>query len=177
MANGGLVSQAEQQLAQPVPDAGTPQSIDDGTAQPGEVPAEMQEAYVAAIQMASEILHKDETASDGILAQIEAAEGVAEGVAEATDLIMAQIEDAFEGKLPDEIILHVGDEISDLVMELADASGIEISPELGDQAKVLTGLKIMEEYGVEPTDYEENAATVVAQEDIAAVENIIAGAA
>ena len=89
---------------------------------------------------------------------------------------MSQIEDAFEGELPEEVILPVADEIVDLVLELADAAGAaDVTPEMAEQAKVLTGHKIMEEYGVVAEDYEQ-AAGQFTPEDLDGVQQMMQGA-
>ncbi len=175
MANG-LISQVENAAPAPVPGPVDPAAVAQAPAEGTALSPESQKAYDAALQMASELLHKNEAASDGIIEQVKAAEGIAEGVAESTDLILSQIEEAFQGKLPEDVVLPVADEVSDLVMELVDAAGVQISDKVGEQAKVLTGLRIMEEYGVDPADFEENAASSIAQEDLAGVEKILGGA-
>lgn len=182
MQKPGLFSQAEQaatgqnpfQMGAAPAQSEIPAQAPNGKDIP--ISAENQEAYDSAMAMVGKILHEEDEASDGILDHIDDAASPAEGIAEATDLIFSQLEEAFAGQLPEELILHIGDEVTDLLLEMAEAAGIvEVTDEIYAQTKTLTTLLLLEEYGVDQADHEGVAANY-AQEDLMSVETIITGA-
>lgn len=141
-----------------------------------DISSEHQEVYDSAMQMVGELLHANKEASDGILDYIDQSETLEEGVAEASDLVISRVEEAFQGQVPEELILHITDEVSDLLVEMAVAAGMaEDTKQFSERAKILSTLQIMEEYGVEQGDYE-SAAANYAPEDIMNIEKIMLGA-
>jgi len=177
MKKPGLISQAEYATGDnPFAASGGAQPTGNVFGQGTELDPEIQEVYDSAMEMVSELLHVNQQSSDGILKFIDNANTPQEGVAEATDLVLSKLEEAFDGKLPEEIILHLVEEITDLLVEMVEVAGIaEITGDFVDQAKILTALKIMEEYGVEQQDFE-SVATNVAPEDIRRIEGVLTGA-
>ncbi len=114
--------------------------------------AEMQEAYDASMAFAANIVHGEKT-SDKIITILKRAResGGADAVGQVVSLVMAELEGQWEGQMPEEVILPVADEVSDLVLELAEESGaFKVSEELAVKAKGQVVKTLVDTYGVDP---------------------------
>lgn len=113
---------------------------------------EEQESYDSAMQMVSEIIYNNEESNQAIMGMI-SAEDPAGTIAEATIFVMSQIEEAFQGNYPEELIIVTSDEVSDLLIELADESGtVKMTEEIATNVKSQLIEQLAEEYGADPED-------------------------
>jgi hypothetical protein len=67
------------------------------------------------------------------------------------------IEDAFQGQLPETVILPAADEISDMVLELGEESGVlgEVTEEVAIAAKGAVVQILVDTYGADPDGFAE----------------------
>lgn len=140
---------------------------------------EEQEAYNAAVSMASEILHAKDESSQAITQMMTNADDASapQIVADVTDLIIDQVEDAFGGELPESVIIPAADEISDLVIELGMESGAFQMDEAGaTKAKGLVVQALMDTYGVEESALD-GLLSGTTPEDVASYEQAFVGGA
>lgn len=157
----GLIEQAQagppgQEV--PVPEAGPP-----GLAAPAEqapeegleeMTPEEEEAYTAGMNMAAELLYNNDEASEGIQTTLAKSDKL-QAIADVVTFVISQVEDAFQGQLPETVIVPLADEISDLTMELGMESGaFELSDDDIIQAKGVVMNSLFEDYGVEEEDLE-----------------------
>ncbi|MCP4089912.1 MAG: hypothetical protein GY746_08970 [Gammaproteobacteria bacterium] len=158
----GLVNQA-----QPQPQAPTGGMVptEEPTAQAEEeLTPEEEGAYTAAMEMVAELIYVDDTANKSIMNQLKANEPAA-AIAETTVFIIDQVEQAFNGQLPEGIILPLADEISDLLLELLqEDGGVEIDQATYTQAKGAVTQELIDAYGIEEADMEGMLQGVTADE-------------
>jgi len=132
-----------------------------------DAPPELQEAYTATMQAADKIIHGNSKTSDSIITILERAResGGAQAVGQIVNMVMGELEHQWEGNMPEEIILGVGDEISDLVLELAEESGaFAVTEELAVKAKGEVVKGLVATYGVDPQDIQGAAKNMSGQD-------------
>lgn len=133
---GGLATQA--QAPGPEGDAATP---------------EEQEAYDAALKMASELIHTNDQSSAQIIQMLGDGEDPIKAVSNVVEFVMSKIEETFQNQLPETVVLPAADEITDLVIELGEESGaFDMSDEQIIQTKGGVVRDLMESYGVSPEE-------------------------
>jgi hypothetical protein len=129
-----------------------PSDVADG--EPNLTPEE-QEAYDSALTMVGKLIHSDDKASDSIISQI-SKDDPAESIATVTSFLMGQVEKAFNGEVPETIVIPIVDEASDMLIELGEAKGLFTLDE-----KLFTKIKgnvirvIGEDYGSDETQMQE----------------------
>jgi hypothetical protein len=169
----GLIQQAS---TEQVPEEGM---IDQAQAMPEEQGAdeltpEEREAYDAAMKMTAEIIYKSDESSNMIAERLKASEPP-EDVAETTSFIISQLEQAFNGQLPEEIILPLADEISDLLIEFAeDAGAFEFVEDDYPKIKGAVVQLLLDDYGVDEADME-GMLQDVTPEDMQGIQSIFGG--
>ena len=115
---------------------------------------EERESYDAAMNMVSEILYVDDNANASILKQLKAKEPHM-AVGELTSFVISQIEAAFKGQVPEELVVPIGDETSDLLMELGEEAGIfKVDEGLYQKTKGVVMNELFDDYGIEEADME-----------------------
>lgn len=125
---------------------------------------EEREAYDAAMNMVAEIIYEDDTANKTIM------DGMQEGdppqaIAKLTSLIVSQIEEAFNGEVPETIIVPIGDEVSDLLLELGETKGLfKVDENLLMKTKGAMMQSLFDDYGIEEADMEEMLQGVTSEE-------------
>lgn len=151
----GLVDQAQQMPEE------EPMEVEEGESN---LTPEEDETYQAAMQMASEIIHVEDASSEQILKLLESMEPIM-GVAEATLFVVDQIEQAFEGQVPETLVVPIADEVSDLIMELGESAGIfTLDETFFKRAKAAMMKLLFDAYGVDETDMEGMLQGVTADE-------------
>jgi hypothetical protein len=123
----------------------------------GEAPApEEQESYDSALKMAGEMLYADDASSDKFMSMLAEGEPV-QAVAGVVTFIMDAIEDAFQGQLPEAVILPAADEITDMVLEMGETSGAipEVTEDVAIQVKGAVTKALMDTYGADPDAFAE----------------------
>jgi len=159
----GLMSRAQNAQQPTSMPAATQQKSGEGEA----VSPEDQQAYDDAMQMVGQLIYKNEQISDKLVAMVKQ-EDPATGIADASAFVLSKIEETFQGEYPEDLIVQTADEISDLIMELVEASGTvpEVTEDIAVKAKGLLTQQLIEAYGVDPQQFE--AATQdVSEEDLA----------
>lgn len=119
---------------------------------------EEQEAYDAAINMASELVHVNDESSEQIMSMLEEGEDPVPAVVNVVEFIMQKIEEAFQGNLPETVIIPAADEITDMVMDLGEEAGAFDLAD--DQIMLIKGSvvkSLLEQYqdGIEESDITE----------------------
>jgi hypothetical protein len=157
----GLIQQANEAAMQEEPMA---QEQEPEQVEGEQLTDEEDEAYQAGINMAAEMLYKDDQSSEAFQAQL--AEGdPLQSIADLTMFLVAKIEEAFQGQVPETIIIPLADEISDLVMEMGFESGaFDLSDDEIVQAKGFVINALFDEYGLEEADLEGMLEGVTADE-------------
>lgn len=148
----GLVTQAQTPQAAPeqVPQEGAPE---------GAAPTPEEEAaYASALDMAGELVYVNDTSSAKFVAMLSAKPAV-ESVPPIVAHIMDKIEEAFNGELPQEVILPAADEITDMLLEVGVESGAFPAPSEQEADDVRTAMvtAIMQLYEVEEEAVAETA--------------------
>lgn len=120
MANG-LVDQAEQ--IAPI-SKGDPAAIPDENGMVQGSP-EDQEAIDAALDYVAMIVYEKDETSGKIVKQLTNAgeENVVEVIAQTANMLIASVEDQFEGLLPEKIIIPLGDIIAKMLIDLGTQAG------------------------------------------------------
>lgn len=155
----GLINQATSTMPVEAPPEevqglATPPADEEVTVESDDLDPEEREAYDAAMNMVSEIIYADDKASDTIMKKMEEGEPP-QAIAELTSFIVAQIEQAFNGQVPETIIIPIGDETSDLLLELGEEKGLfKVDEQLYTQAKGAVVQELFDDYGVEEADME-----------------------
>ena len=161
----GLVQQAQQQ---PTPQAEQP--VDDES----NLTPEEQEIYDSAMKMVGELLYVNDESHQSIMDSI-TDEAPANTIADATIFTLAQIEEAFQGQYPEELIIPTVDDISTLIMELVDEAGkFEITEQMIKDVKMQVIEQLAEEYGADPADIQETFGDVT-QGDVDEMQSMFGG--
>ncbi len=167
----GLVQQAQ---AAPTDVVGAAPVANEEVDQEDNLTPEERESYDAAMNMVSEILYANDESSAAIMEQLGASEPL-RAIAEVTSFLIAQIEEAFQGQLPETLIIPVADEASDLVIELGEKAGIfDLSDDEIIQAKGAVMTSLLEDYGIDEADLEEMMQGVTS-EDVTQLQSVFGG--
>ena len=152
MANSGLVQQAQQPSdAAPVEDNATTTPEESGEEQSNLTPEE-QEIYDSAMKMVGELIYANDESNQAILDLI-TADNPSATIAEATVFVLSKIEETFQGNYPEDLIVITADEISDLILELANESGkVTVTEEIAKDTKGQLVDQLATEYGADPED-------------------------
>jgi len=118
--------------------------------------ADEQEAYDSALKMAGEMLYGDDTSSDKFMGMLSEGEPV-QAVAGIVTFIIDAIEDVFQGQLPEAVIVPASDEITDMVLEMAEQAGVipEVTEDIAVQVKGAVMQSLVETYGADPEAFAE----------------------
>ena len=129
-------------------------SDDEVTIENDDLTPEEREAYDSAMNMAAEIIYEDDKANSAVMEKMKGSDPP-QAIADLTGFIISQIEQAFQGKVPETIIIPLGDEISDLLLELGETNGdFTINDEMYKKVKAFTVQELFEDYGIEEADME-----------------------
>ncbi|MCP4145428.1 MAG: hypothetical protein GY752_09115 [bacterium] len=163
----GLVNQAQAQPQEAAPQAPieglNPTEATDPQGEEEFTPEE-EGAYESAMEMIAEIIYVDDTANKSIMDQLKANEPAA-AISETTVFLIDQVEQAFNGQLPEGIILPLADEASDLLLELLqEDGGVEIDQNVYTQAKGAVTQELLDAYGIDEADMEGMLQGVTADE-------------
>lgn len=116
---------------------------------------EEQKTYDSAMQMVGELIYSNDEAFTAIMDLI-TPENPAVSVAEATTFVLSKVEETFQGNYPEELVITTADEISDLLLELADESGkFEVTEQIAQESKMELIDLLAQDYGADPADIEE----------------------
>jgi len=125
---------------------------------------EEREAYDAAMRMVSDTIYSDDTSNNAVMTQLENGEPI-EAIADVTLFIIDLVEQAFNGAVPESIVVPVSDQISDMLLELMEAKGmIKLDQTIYSRTKAAVMNSLMDAYGVEDADMEELLQGVSAEE-------------
>ncbi len=161
MANG-LVQQAVDDTADPV-------ETDESNLTPEET-----ENYEAAMKMVGEILYNNDESSQAVLDLMKGEDPVA-GVADAAMFLISQIEQAYQGNFPEQLILPVTDEATDMLLELGETAGIfKVDESMAVAVKSATAEELVAEYGADPAAVEEHLGDITEQ-DVVDMEGMFGG--
>ena len=132
-----------------------PPSDEEVTTESDDLTPEEREAYDSAMQMVAEIIYKDDKASDAIMKQMSEGEPH-QAIGKVTSFIISQIEQAFNGEVPESIIVPIGDETSDLLLELGETKGLfKLDENLYTKTKAAMMQSLFDDYGVDEAQMEE----------------------
>jgi hypothetical protein len=122
----------------------------------GAVPAEDQESYDSALKMAGEMLYNDDASSDKFMRMLAEGDPV-QAVTSIVTFVIDAIEDAFQGQLPEAVILPAADEITDMVLEMGETSGAipEVAEDVAIQVKGAVTKALIDTYGANPEAFAE----------------------
>lgn len=136
----GLIQRAQQQA----PTSDAPVESEESNLTPEE-----QESYEAAMKMVGEIIYNNDESHDAIL-ELMSEEDPISGTAEAAMFLLSQIEETFQGQYPEELILATVDEITDLLLELADTAKLfEVDEQVATDIKSASAQALVDEYGAD----------------------------
>lgn len=160
----GLVQQAQQSPEETV-------SVED---EDSNLTPEEQDNYDAAMKMTGELIYTNDESHQAILDMV-TTEDPSGTIADATIFILSKIEEAFQGNYPEELIVVTSDEISDLIMELANESGIvEVTDQIAQEVKTQLVEQLAEEYGTDPTDLQETFGDIT-DSDVVEMQTMMGG--
>ena len=173
---------APQPQAAPGPEATAPQGMIPPPAEAQGTEAETEtemtpeenKAMESGMQMVSEILYNDDTAHETIM------DGLTKGkpeesIGEVTMFILDQVEQQFNGNFPESAVIPMADEISDMLLELAETKGImEIDEGFYQRSKGMMMQGLVEAYGIEEADMESMMQGVTA-EDVQTMQKTFGG--
>lgn len=164
----GLVKRAQMQENQA--QAGMNEA---GEGEPNLTPEE-QETYDSAMQMTGELLYNNDESHNAIMGLLKE-DDPAGSVADATTFVLSKIEETYQGNYPEELVLPTADEISDLVLELADEAGVfKVDEKVATDAKSMVSQQLIEDYGVDEQGFAEASAGVTSDE-VAEYEKMFGG--
>ena len=137
---------------------------------------EEDEAHEAAMTMVSELLYANDKSNAAIMNMLKA-DNPAASASEASIFLLSKVEETFQGNYPEALVLPTADEISDMVLEIAEESGkFEVTEEVAVKAKSLMVQQLVQDYGVDEQAFKE-ATQDVTEDDIAQYEQMFGGAA
>ena len=89
--------------------------------------------------------------------------------------LIEKVEETFKGNYPEELILPTADEVSDILLELADEANVfEVTEQVAVDAKGQVVQLLMDEYGADPEDVQGQMEGVT-QEDVAEMQTMFGG--
>jgi hypothetical protein len=152
-----------------------PQPGMNATAESNTTPEE-DKAHEAAMTMVSELLYTNDKSNTAIM-NILKADNPAASASEAAIFLLSKVEETFQGNYPETLVLPTADEISDMVLELAEESGkFEVTEDIAVKAKSLMVQQLIQDYGVDEQSFAD-ATQDVTQDDITQYEQMFGGAA
>lgn len=155
----GLREQASREAATPEEDDLTP---------------EEREIYDSAMAMAGEILYKGDQSSNAMMEQVASGDPM-QTIPTTTVFIIDQIEQQFQGEVPEDLILPMTDEISDMIIEMADTAGIiKADEQVATQIKGGCVEEVLDAYGVDEADMQE-AMQGMTEEDLQQAQSMFGG--
>jgi hypothetical protein len=184
----GLVERA--QAAAPMPEEqgmdpsmqsgtvpGMAQSMDTSMAstagEPNTTPEEDQ-AHEAAMTMVSELLYSNDSSNAAIMKMLQP-DNEAASASEVSIFLLSKVEETFQGNYPETLVLPTADEISDMVLEIAEESGtFKVTEEIAVKTKSLMVQQLVKDYGVDDQAFRD-ATQDVTQDDIAEYETMFGG--
>ncbi len=151
----GLVQQAQQ----PQPQIeGTPEEAESN------LTAEEQTDYEAAMEMTGEIIYTNDESSQALIELMSEDDPVA-GVVEASMFVLSQIEQAYQGNFPEQLILPVMDEITDMLLELGETAELfTVDEQMAVAVKGGAAEELVAEYGADPAAVEANLGDITETE-------------
>jgi len=115
---------------------------------------EEQSAYNSAMEMVAEVIYGNDKSSQAVMKQLRPDDPVT-SVAEVTTLLIDQVEQAFNGKVPESIVIPLADETSDLLLELiSEGTDAEIDQNTYTKVKGAVTKELGAAYGVQEGDME-----------------------
>jgi len=130
--------------------------------------------YDSAMAMAGEILYKGDQSSNAMMEQVAAGDPM-QTIPTTVTFIIDQIEQTFNGEVPEDLILPMADEISDMVIEMADTAGvIKADEKTATQIKGAVVEEILDAYGVDEAQMQE-AMQGVSADDIEQMQAMFGG--
>ena len=176
----GLVERAR--AAAPMSEEQEMASSMDPNMQSGEVSAdgepnttpEEDQAHEAAMEMVAELLYVNDESNTVIMKMLKP-DNPAASAAEVSIFLLSKVEETFKGNYPEALVLPTADEISDMVLEIADESGaFKVTEEIAGNAKSLMVQQLIEDYGVDEQAFKE-ATQDVTQDDMTQYEQMFGG--
>ena len=135
---------------------------------------EEREVYDSAMNMAGEILYKGDQSSNAMMEQIAAGDPT-QTIPDTLVFILDQIEQQFNGEVPEDLILPITDELSDMMIEMADTAGvIKGSEQLAIEIKGNCVEEVLEAYGVNEADMQQ-AMQGMTEEDLKGAMDMFGG--
>jgi hypothetical protein len=132
-------------------------------------------AHEAAMTMVSELLYANDKSNTAIMNMLKE-DNPAASASEASIFLLSKVEETFKGNYPEALVLPTADEISDMVLELADESGkFEVTEDVAVKAKSLMVQQLVQDYGVDEQSFRD-ATQDVTQDDMAQYEQMFGGA-
>ncbi len=158
----GLVQQAEEDATAPVEGEDT------------NLTPEEQSDYDAAMTMIGEILYNNDESSQAVLDLMKDEDPVA-GVADAAMFLISQIEQTYQGNFPEQLILPVTDEATDMLLELGETAELfKVDEKMAIAVKSAAAEELVAEYGADPAAVEEHLGDVTEQ-DVTEMEGMFGG--
>lgn len=165
----GLISNAmpqQQPGAQPVPDEeatdGAPPAAAEGApegagpvADDGAHPD--QAAYQRVVQAAMKVIYDSQHGQE-IMNILQHSQSPAQGLADATYMLMSELVQLSKGTMPKSVIVPVGKEVMGLIAEMAQKAGIAESPQIMQQAMQIIAQKMAQQSGVSPQQLQQAVA-------------------
>lgn len=155
---GGLIQNAQQPAAVPMQQAAPGQQPDDETteAAPDNESAEGeqsahpdQQAYERVVTAATKVLYDPQHGQE-ILNILQHAQSPAQGLADATYMLMGELIQISKGTMPTSVIVPAGKEVMSLIAEMAEKAGIAESPQIMQQAMLIIAQKLAQRAGMSP---------------------------
>ena len=125
-----------------------------GEAEGGPEADENNPAFQQALTFAYEALYKNEAAKD-VAKQLNAAQSLADGMADVAYNITQIIDERTDGQVPDELLVPLAMQVLEEVGEVADAAGLDPQPEDVAGAFKNMILRYMGEQGVDTTQLQQ----------------------
>ena len=138
--------------------AGMPEA-DEGAADEDEPTPEESDAYEKGVIAIMRTLY-DSGAADDIVASVVKANGDPDSIAKATLQLMKSIDEATGGQIPETVLAPLATEALTQIVEMVEATGIEVGGRGIAQALQIMLLDFMTEYGADPAQIQQALATV-----------------
>jgi hypothetical protein len=125
---------------------------------------EEQKALEGALQAASHLLYKEDSTHQQYMKLMENyKEEPQAGIIEVTKQVVTAVDQQLD--LPETVIMEFTAVVTDMVMELGEATGLaKLDERQQEDTLALTTMAILEEYGAEPGDLEQVLASMTPEE-------------
>jgi len=125
--------------------------------QPANVNQSEQEAYNRVVMAGMKMIFENEQSQQGLIGMLKTpGAAAAEKLANASFMIITQLDEKSGGQIPEDVVLPASVEILEHMSELADSvKAFPVDPAVMNHAGQLLIVRMGEEYGVEPEDLEE----------------------